>query len=337
VALTPDEATIGEPYVSDDIGSYLGPPPTQTAQDPPDLYDRWVQFGTFQPILRLHSDNLDRLPWEFPEPVSGITESFLRLREALIPYTYTLAYQAYAEALPIAQPLYLQYPDEAEAYSNPEEYLYGSDVLVAPVLSPGSDPRTTVWFPPGRWVDYFTGATFQGPATETMSVPLDRTPVFVRAGGVVPEQQNPSDPQDLDIKVYAGSSGSFDLYDDSGTGLGYEIGQYTETEIRDSVGTTGTASGSQTTAVSIAAATGHYPGEEKAHDYEVELVDLSQPSQVTLNGEALSQTTQSSKSASWYYSSSTHTLAVSTGSQLTTQSLSIVAIGSQTLTLPEPS
>ncbi len=337
VALTPDEATIGEPYVSDDIGSYLGPPPTQTAQDPPDLYDRWVQFGTFQPILRLHSDNLDRLPWEFPEPVSGITESFLRLREALIPYTYTLAYQAYAQALPIAQPLYLQYPDEAEAYSNPEEYLYGSDVLVAPVLSPGSDPRTTVWFPPGRWVDYFTGATFQGPATETMSVPLDRMPVFVRAGGIVPEQQNPSDPQDLDIKVYAGSSGSFDLYDDSGTGLGYENGQYTETEIRDSVGTTGTASGSQTTAVSIAAATGHYPGEEKAHVYEVEVVDLSQPSQVTLNGEALSQTTQSSKSASWYYNSSTHTLAVSTGSQLTSQPLSIVATGGGTLDLPEPS
>ena len=65
VALTPDEATIGEPYVSDDIGSYLGPPPGQ-ALDPPDLYDRWVQLGTFQPILRLHSNDGDRLPWQYP-------------------------------------------------------------------------------------------------------------------------------------------------------------------------------------------------------------------------------------------------------------------------------
>ena len=91
VALTPDEATIGEPYVSDDIGSFLGPPPTQAGADPPDLYDRWVQFGTFQPILRLHSNNEDRLPWQYPQPVQAITEDFLRLRQALIPYTYTLA------------------------------------------------------------------------------------------------------------------------------------------------------------------------------------------------------------------------------------------------------
>ena len=92
--LTPAEATIGEPYVSDDIGSFLGPPPTQSGADPPDLYDRWVQLGTFQPILRLHSNNEDRLPWQYPQPVQAITESFLRLREALIPYTYTLAAQA---------------------------------------------------------------------------------------------------------------------------------------------------------------------------------------------------------------------------------------------------
>jgi hypothetical protein len=336
VALTPDEATIGEPYVSDDIGSYLGPPPTQAAQDPPDLYDRWIQFGTFQPILRLHSDNLDRLPWQFPEPVSGITESFLRLREALVPYTYTLAFDAYSQASPIAQPLYLQYPDQAEAYSNPEEYLYGSNVLVAPVLSDGSDPRTTVWFPPGRWVDYFTGATFEGPATETMSVPLDRMPVFVRAGGILPEQPNQANPRDIDIKVYAGSSGSFDLYDDSGTGLGYENGQYTETGITDSVGT-GTGSRPDASTVSIAATTGSYPREEKTHDYEVDVVDLSKPSQVSLNGKSLSQTVDGSDAAGWYYDSPTHTLVVSTGSLPTSQSTSIIATGGRTLNLPEPS
>ena len=194
VALTPDEATIGEPYVSDDIGSFLGPPPTQAGADPPDLYDRWVQFGTFQPILRLHSNDEDRLPWQYPQPVQGITEDFLRLREALIPYTYTLASQAHDTGLPITQPLYLDYPGTAAAYANPGEYLYGSDMLVAPVTTPGAVADTTVWFPPGRWVDFFTGATFTGPLTTTVATPLDRMPVFVRAGGIIPEQSPSATP-----------------------------------------------------------------------------------------------------------------------------------------------
>ena len=103
----------------------LGPPPTQSGADPPDLYDRWVQLGTFQPILRLHSNDEDRLPWEYPQPVQGITESFLRLREALVPYTYTLAAEANQTGLPMARPLYLDYPDRPAAYQNPTEYLYG--------------------------------------------------------------------------------------------------------------------------------------------------------------------------------------------------------------------
>ena len=148
-ALVPDEATIGEPYVSSDIGSYLGPPPTQSGADPPDLYDRWVQLGTFEPILRLHSNDENRLPWQYPQPVQGITESFLRLREALLPYTYTLAAEANQTGLPMARPLYLDYPDQPSAYQNPTEYLYGPDMLVAPVTTPGDVASTTVWFPPG--------------------------------------------------------------------------------------------------------------------------------------------------------------------------------------------
>ena len=119
-ALVPDEATIGEPYVSSDIGSYLGPPPTQSGADPADLYDRWVQLGTFQPILRLHSNNEDRLPWQYPQPVQGITESFLRLREALLPYTYTLAAEANQTGLPMARPLYLDYPDQPVGLPEPD-------------------------------------------------------------------------------------------------------------------------------------------------------------------------------------------------------------------------
>jgi len=224
-ALVPDEATIGEPYVSSDIGSYLGPPPTQSGADPPDLYDRWVQLGTFEPILRLHSNNENRLPWQYPQPVRSITESFLRLREALLPYTYTLAAEANQTGLPMARPLYLYDPDQPSVYKNPTEYLYGPDMLVAPVTTPGDVASTTVWFPPGRWVDFFTGATFTGPSAVNLAVPLDQMPVFVRQGGIVPEQPSTGGAgplHALTTVAYPGSPGSFDIYGDAGTGLGGE-------------------------------------------------------------------------------------------------------------------
>jgi hypothetical protein len=340
VALTPDEATIGEPYVSDDIGSYLGAPGL-SPQDPADLYDRWVQFGTFQPILRLHSADGNRLPWEYPEPVSGITEDYLRLREALIPYTYTLAAQAHDDGLPITQPLYLDYPGQAAAYSHPGEYLYGSDMLVAPVTSPGSVADATVWIPPGRWVDYFTGATFTGPMTTTMAEPLSRMPVFVRAGGIIPEQASSaeaatSSPKHMVLKVFSGSSGNFSQYSDAGSGLGYTTGQYTMTPITDSVGAqagNGTVSASR---VTIGSAHGHYPGEPTAVGYQVDMVDLTQPSQVTLNGSRLVRRASGSNAPGWYYQAGTATVVVNTPSLPTTRASTVVASGARAVNRPEP-
>jgi len=335
VALTADEATIGEPYVSDDIGSYLGPPP-QGTQDPPDLYARWVQFGTFQPILRLHSNNEDRLPWQYPQPVRAITEVFLRLREALIPYTYTLAAQAHSVGLPMARPLYLAYPGQDAAYTHPEEYLYGSDMLVAPVTSPGSAADTTVWVPPGRWVDFFTGATFTGPLTTTLSVPLSRMPVFVRAGGIIPEQPSGSSPQGaghLVLTVFSGSSGKFTLYADSGTGLGYTKGQYSETTVTDteSVGSPATP----TARVTVGPAHGHYPGQPTSAGYRVEMVDLTQPSEVTVNGRPLARTSGSDVPG-WSYDAATATVVVTTPSVSTTRAVVVVASGGRPVERPEP-
>ncbi len=337
VALTPDEATIGEPYVSDDIGSFLGTPPLG-APDSADLYDRWVQWGTFAPILRLHSQNEARLPWQYPQPVQGITESFLRLREALIPYTYTLADQAHDDGLPMTRPLYLDYPDQAAAYDHPDEYLFGSDMLVAPVTSPGDVADTTVWFPPGRWVDYFTGATFTGPATTTMAVPLNRMPVFVRAGGIIPEQSSSTKtttaiPRQMVLKVFSGSRGTFRLYGDSGTGLGYTKGQSTETTITDSVGSAGATTAAQ---VTVGAARGHYDGEPSAVSYRLEMVDLTEPTAVTLDGTRLHRRTSTSDAPGWSYQASTATAVVTTGSMSTAHSFTVTASGARPVNRSEP-
>ena len=149
--LSADEASIDEPYVSNDIGSFLGPPPGNP-QDDADLYARWVQLGTFQPVLRLHSSAGNRLPWQYRQPAGSVAASFLRLREALVPYTYTLADQATTTGLPITRPLYLDYPGQADAYNNPGEYLYGPDMLVAPVTTPGN-VTTETGVVPARHVD----------------------------------------------------------------------------------------------------------------------------------------------------------------------------------------
>jgi hypothetical protein len=339
--LTSAESAIGEPYVSSDIGSYLGPPPTQSAADPPDLYDRWVQLGTFQPILRLHSNGGDRLPWEYSQPVRNIAESFLRLRAALIPYTYTLAAQANQTGLPMARPLYLDYPDLPAAYSNPTEYLYGADMLVAPVTTPGNVAPTTVWFPPGRWVDYFTGATFTGPSTATLSEPLSRMPVFVRAGGIVPEQPSTArassgSPRSLTVRDYAGATGSFSLYDDAGTGLGYTKGQHTETLITTSTEPATSDGRMPSTRVDIGPTRGQYPGQATTVSYRIEMVDLSRPSAVALNGKIVTERVAGSTGPGWSYQPSTDTVTISAGPVPTSRALTFVETGGQPVQRVEP-
>ena len=151
VGYTPGEsAATGLPSISDDIGGHTGG--TQTPGSEPgstkladDLYARWVQFGTFQPIDRLHSNHSDRLPWQYGTAAKDSAEKFLNLRENLVPYSYTLAEQARATGMPITRALYLQYPDQQEAYAQADsEYLYGPDLSGAPLTTPGTTLTTSV-------------------------------------------------------------------------------------------------------------------------------------------------------------------------------------------------
>jgi alpha-glucosidase (family GH31 glycosyl hydrolase) len=233
---TAAEASIGLPYVSHDIGTFHAVSPTGVCDKtmspiltprenslPDDMYVRWVQLGTFQPLLRLHSHHGKRLPWEYPGKAGQVAASFLRLREALVPYLYTLAAGARATGVPIVRPLYLQWPRQAAAYEHPSEYVLGRDVLVAPVTDPGDPGEVEVWFPPGTWVDWFTGERHRGPRVEKLSVPLERMPVFVRAGGIMPMQPEVpttavGTPPKLILTVFRGS-GRTTLYDDAGDGL----------------------------------------------------------------------------------------------------------------------
>lgn len=237
-------AAIGMPYVSHDIGSFLGPPEGGVCEGalgnvprlPEDMFVRWTQFGTFQPLDRLHSNHGDRLPWEYPGEPERIASEFLRLRGRLVPHLYTLAREAHDTGVPIARALYLQWPELDDAYAFPMQFTLGDDLLVATVAAPGDPAAVEVWIPPGTWIDYFTGERHEGPARIEASVPLDRYPVYARAGSILPTQPDlpgsRSGPQDdIVLTVWAGGDDTYRLYEDAGRGFDYEDGAYAWTEV----------------------------------------------------------------------------------------------------------
>lgn len=319
VGYTPGEsAATGLAAVSHDIGGHndgYGIPGAETYTSdgqthrttklPDDLYARWVQFGTFQPVDRLHSNHSDRLPWQYGPEAQGSAEKFLRLREALVPYTYTLAHEAETTGTPIVRPLYLQYPEEESAYTRADsEYLYGPDMLVAPVTTPGTGTTTSVWFPPGRWTDYFTGHTYTAPAggaAYDITTTLDTMPVFVRAGGIVTTRSDnvPNDSQSpldkVTVTVAPGASGAFSLYEDDGTASA--PGRTATTRIRY-------AEHKDTRLLTIAPAKGAFPGQASRRTWTVSFLGVgAAPSRVTAGGARLA-------ASAWHWDADTHVLRI---------------------------
>ena len=330
VGYTPGEsASTGLSAVSHDIGGFNNDG-TQTAgaepgstKEPDDLYARWVQLGTFQPIDRLHGNHSDRLPWQFGTAAKNSAEKFLKLREQLVPYTYTLAQEANRTGVPVVRATYLEYPDEAAAYDAAgKEYFYGPNVLVAPVITPGTSTTTSVWFPPGQWTDYFTGKTYSGPSTQSVATTLDTMPVFIKAGGIMATRgadvandvQNPLTSVALDVA--AGANGHFDLFEDAGDNTD---GASATTPIDYTESTP--ANGAPTSTVKIGAQQGSYPGQLAQRTWTLKLHDVTaQPEGVTVNGAS----TPSS------YDAATHTLTVTTGSLSTASATTIVVTAPQT-------
>ncbi|MEV0839163.1 TIM-barrel domain-containing protein [Actinocatenispora sera] len=305
VAFTPAEgAGIGESNVSHDIGGFHG---KHLADD---LYARWVQFGAFQPVLRLHSSHGARLPWDYAGAAKDSAERFLRLRESLVPYTYSLARQANATGLPITRAPYLAYPDQPDAYQFAStEYLYGPDVLVAPVTTPGEQADTTVWFPPGTWTDWFTGEQVTGPATRTVHTDLSTMPVFVRSGGIVTTRTGdvPGDTGHpltaATATIATGGDGRVSLYEDAGDGNGYQHGQSATTAL--SYTERGGAS-----RLTIGARHGGYPGAVDTRTWTVRLLHADRPTRVTVDGRALAA---SDTGPGWSYAGGTLTVRLPAG------------------------
>ncbi|MBM9509258.1 ricin-type beta-trefoil lectin domain protein [Actinacidiphila acididurans] len=316
VRFTADEAAAGLSNVSHDIGSFHG------GHLPDDLYVRWLQFGAFQPVDRLHSDHGDRLPWNYTGAAADAAAQALRLRESLVPYTYTLARQANATGVPIVRPMYLDYPDQDAAYHASGQYLYGDDVLVAPITTANDasgNGSSSVWVPPGTWTDYFTGRSYTGPATVTITDPLNQMPVLLRSGGILTTRadyaQNTSKPLTaLTVNVAAGADGSFSLYSDAGEGSGWTSGQ----------SSTAPLSWSDTArTLTIGAQSGSWTGAPTSRSYTLRLSNANAPTAVSVDGTQVPET-------DWSWNPNRRTVTVTTAALPLNSAHTVTLTGSAT-------
>ena len=223
-----------------DVGGFSGAPT-------PELFIRWLQLGTFMPFFRTHTSagTPDQEPWSYGEPYLGIAREFIRLRYALLPYTYTAAWQASAYGWPMVRPLF--WPDgpctpgaaTPCAAQTDDAFFFGDALLVAPVLEPEATARS-VTMPAGAWYDFWDGTLYNGPGEVTLIAPLARLPVLVRAGTVLPmtapARNTAAQSQDqLTLHVYppiADGESTSVLYTDAGDGFGYRQGQFCLSQFR---------------------------------------------------------------------------------------------------------
>jgi alpha-glucosidase (family GH31 glycosyl hydrolase) len=216
----------GIPYWGTDIGGFYA-----VAPETHELFLRWFQFGAFCPIFRAHGQNWRmHLPWAYGAEVEEICRRYVELRYRLLPYTYTLAWQAHQQGLPPMRPLVLNYPDDPQVWQLASEFLWGDDILVAPVTR-GGVTHWPVYLPKGVWHDFWTHQAFRGPLWVSAPAPLDRLPLFVRSGAILPfgpvtQHWDGQRPAEMTILVYPERRSSFTLYEDDDETNSYRTGGF---------------------------------------------------------------------------------------------------------------
>jgi alpha-glucosidase (family GH31 glycosyl hydrolase) len=203
--------------------------------DYPELFVRWFQWATFQPVMRAHGEREHNEVWAYGKQAETILSKYLRLRYQLLPYTYSLAYGTNQTGAPFMRALFMDFPNDPNVAAIGDEYMFGPALLVAPVTDQGATSRT-VYLPRGvDWYNYWTNERYKGGQTITASAPIDTIPLFVRAGSILPLGKpilTTEQKQDLEkIKVYPGADGDFTLYNDDGKTYAYEKGDFHTTNL----------------------------------------------------------------------------------------------------------
>lgn len=236
-------SNIGYGWWSHDIGGHM-----QGSKDDERLI-RWIQFGVFSPIMRIHSSDSpfsNKEPWKLAEPYRSIMGDMMRLRHRLIPYLYTAVWQSYKEDIPLIQPMYYRYPDISEAYEVPDEYMFGGTLCVCAICRPQDGAlrmaSVNAFIPEGRWYDIFTGMILHGNGNKRrLYRDISSIPVLLPAGGIVPLAANDrgngtENPESIELLIGAGADGTYSLYEDDGTSMDYMDGKHVITSVSFSWG-----------------------------------------------------------------------------------------------------
>ena len=190
-----------------------------------DLYMRWLQFGVFSPIMRLHSTAIELLgkePWKYKTEVYRYAKSWLKLRHAMIPYIFTMNYRTHEQGISLCEPMYYSYPEIEQAYNVPNQYMFGSELMVCPITSPQHKSlnmgSVKVWLPKGRWVDIFTLRSYTGEQEIVLFRDLNTIPVLARQGAIIPisldDGNSVDNPKSLEIWAFSGNN-TFTMIEDN--------------------------------------------------------------------------------------------------------------------------
>lgn len=281
---TATSSNVGYAYWGHDLGGHHHP-----GDDPndPERLLRWVQFGVFTPIFRTHatsSNVIDRRMWVYPN--FDDLKAYVKLRYALMPYIYTMARQTYDTGVGMVRPLYYEFPEQEESYSRRNEYFFGDNILVSPIVtrSEFGTSHENIWLPEGKWWSMAHNELLEGNKTYDRDFSLRQFPWFVREGGIVP--MNPASVNraatlaaTLELVMVAGPEGSFTLYEDQGDSNDYDT-VYGTTEITQKhSGNTGT--------YTIGAIKGDFPGKLDRRAYTLRIYNTEAPVSATLNGKAI--------------------------------------------------
>lgn len=220
---TANASNVGYGWWSHDIGGHM------KGYRDEELSTRWIQFGVFSPIMRLHSSNsafTGKEPWNYNAVSENIMKRYLKLRHEMIPYLYTMNYHASHDGQPLIRPMYYLEPDQPEAYEVPNEYYFGTELVVCPITEPTDKAAGTAcvkaWIPEGKWYDIFSGLKYDGGRMLELYRSLEDIPVLAKEGAIIPltdltEYTNSvENPKELAVKIVPGKKNAFILMEDTG-------------------------------------------------------------------------------------------------------------------------
>ncbi|MCM1111259.1 MAG: glycoside hydrolase family 31 protein [Clostridium sp.] len=278
---TATASNVGYGYWGHDIGGHQSD--GQQDVNDPELLQRWIQAGVFTPIFRTHATKgtyINRMIWTY-DNFAQMNDA-VKLRYALFPYLYTMARKSHDTGVGICRPLYYEYPELDQAYTNENEYFFGDDILVAPVVEPSVNGVSTkrVWLPEGQWWSVAHSRMIGG-GEHTLDYTLEQIPYFYRSGAIIvnnpPEAKSTTDrPGRMILHVVAGADGATDHYEDAGDSNNYET-EHAFTHIAQT-----TKKGKTT--VTIGPRRGSYAGMPQSRAWTMKIFNTDSPRQVKVNG-----------------------------------------------------